>query len=370
MWNRIRSLIIKELQIILRDRKTRIIIVIPPILQIFLFAFASTLEVKNITIGILNRDAGADSAPLIERFRNSPSFVRLDPVADEGEMRRYIDTQRGIGVICIREDFSRRLRGGEPAELLLALDGRRTNVAQIVNGYINTVVRDFNRDILAGRGATGRPESELIVRNWYIPNLEYLYFTLPCLIANILMIMGIMIPALSVAREREFGTFDQILVSPLSTFEIIVGKTAPSLLIGFLQATMMIAAAIWCLGSPMVGSWLMLYTGMTVFIASVIGVGLFISSLCKTQQQAILGAFVFAVPAVLISGYATPIENMPHWLQTLSLANPVRWIMAIVKGVFLKDISWAIAWRSLYPLCLITAVTLGVAGWFFSRKLE
>lgn len=130
MWNRIRSLIIKELQIILRDRKTRIIIVIPPILQIFLFAFASTLEVKNITIGILNRDAGADSAPLIERFRNSPSFVRLDPVADEGEMRRYIDTQRGIGVICIREDFSRRLRGGEPAELLLALDGRRTNVAR------------------------------------------------------------------------------------------------------------------------------------------------------------------------------------------------------------------------------------------------
>lgn len=179
-------------------------------------------------------------------------------------------------------------------------------MAQIVNGYINTVVRDFNRDILAGRGAAGRPESELIVRNWYIPNLEYLYFTLPCLIANILMIMGIMIPALSVAREREFGTFDQILVSPLSTFEIIVGKTAPSLLIGFLQATMMIAAAIWCLGSPMVGSWLMLYTGMTVFIASVIGVGLFISSLCKTQQQAILGAFVFAVPAVLISGYATP----------------------------------------------------------------
>ena len=370
MWNRIRSLIIKELQIILRDRKTRIIIVIPPILQIFLFAFASTLEVKNITIGILNRDAGADSAPLIERFRNSPSFVRLDPVADEGEMRRYIDTQRGIGVICIREDFSRRLRGGEPAELLLAPDGRRTNVAQIVNGYINTVVRDFNRDILAGRGAAGRPESELIVRNWYIPNLEYLYFTLPCLIANILMIMGIMIPALSVAREREFGTFDQILVSPLSTFEIIVGKTAPSLLIVFLQASMMIAAAFWCLGSPMVGSWLMLYTGMTVFIASVIGVGLFISSLCKTQQQAILGAFVFAVPAVLISGYATPIENMPHWLQTLSLANPVRWIMAIVKGVFLKDISWAIAWRSLYPLCLITAVTLGVAGWFFSRKLE
>ena len=368
MWNRIRSLIIKELQIILRDRKTRIIIVIPPILQIFLFAFASTLEVKNITIGILNRDAGADSAPLIERFRNSPSFVRLDPVADEGEMRRYIDEKD----IRVGDAIVVRKAGEIIPEVVRVLKDKRPDGTQPyrLNGYINTVVRDFNRDILAGRGAAGRPESELIVRNWYIPNLEYLYFTLPCLIANILMIMGIMIPALSVAREREFGTFDQILVSPLSTFEIIVGKTAPSLLIGFLQATMMIAAAIWCLGSPMVGSWLMLYTGMTVFIASVIGVGLFISSLCKTQQQAILGAFVFAVPAVLISGYATPIENMPHWLQTLSLANPVRWIMAIVKGVFLKDISWAIAWRSLYPLCLITAVTLGVAGWFFSRKLE
>ena len=131
-------------------------------------------------------------------------------------------------------------------------------MAQIVNGYINTVVRDFNRDILAGRGAAGRPESELIVRNWYIPNLEYLYFTLPCLIANILMIMGIMIPALSVAREREFGTFDQILVSPLSTFEIIVGKTAPSLLLGLLPAPLLRAAASWCLGSPLVGSWRML----------------------------------------------------------------------------------------------------------------
>ncbi|MBS1371809.1 MAG: ABC transporter permease [Lentisphaeria bacterium] len=369
MWNRIRSLIIKELQIILRDRKTRIIIIVPPILQIFLFAFASTLEVKNITLGILNRDNGTESTLLIESFRNSPSFVRLDFLPDENAMRRYIDTQQGIGAVYIDEDFSRKIRSGEPAAIQLALDGRRTNVAQIVNGYINTIVSTFNRSIMIRRGS-GIPQSELVVRNWYIPNLDYLYFTLPCLIANILMIMGIMIPALSVAREREFGTFDQILVSPLSTFEIIVGKTAPSMLIGFFQATAMIATAIWCLDSPMVGSWLMLYTGMTVFILSVIGVGLFISSLCKTQQQAILGAFVFAVPAVLISGYATPIENMPHWLQTLSLANPVRYIMVIVKGVFLKDISWPIAWRSLYPLGIISIVTLGVAGWFFSRKLE
>lgn len=367
MWNRIKSLIIKEMQIILRDRKTRIILIVPPVLQIFLFAFASTLEVKNVTLGILNRDDGVDSAQLIERFRASPTFTRLDFLRDEEEMRRYIDTQRGIGVLSIGPEFSRRLRAGEPVELLLSLDGRRTNVSQIVTGYISTVVRNFG---LEHTKSAALPRSTLVVRNWYIPNLEYLYFTLPCLIANILMIMGLMIPALSVAREREFGTFDQILVSPLSTFEIIVGKTVPSLLIGFVQATLMVAASIWGLGSPMTGSWLMLYTGMTVFIASVIGVGLFISSLCRTQQQAILGAFVFAVPAVLISGYATPVENMPHWLQTLSLANPVRWMMVIVKGVFLKGIPWAIAWRSLYPLCLITAVTLSVAGWFFSRRLE
>jgi len=367
MWNRIKTLVIKELQIILRDRKTRIILIVPPVVQIFLFAFASTLEVKNVTLGILNRDDGVDSAQLIERLRDSPTFTRLDFLANEQEMRRYLDNQHGIGVLYIGPDFSRRLRAGEPVNVLLSLDGRRTNVAQIVTGYIDTIVRKFGLEMA---GVSAAPRSELVVRNWYVPNLEYLYFTLPCLIANILMIMGLMIPALSVAREREFGTFDQILVSPLSTFEIIVGKTVPSLLIGFIQATLMVFASIWCLDSPMAGSWLMLYTGMTVFIAAIIGVGLFISSLCRTQQQAILGAFVFAVPAVLISGYATPVENMPHWLQTLSLANPVRWMMVIVKGVFLKDISWIIAWRSLYPLGIITLVTLGVAGWFFSRRLE
>ena len=365
MWYRIKTLIIKELQILLRDRKTRIIIIVPPILQLVVFSFASTLEVKNITIGILNRDTGAESRQLIESFRNSPSFTQLFFLKKEAEIQSFLDDQQGVIVLNIAPDFSRKIAAGTPTSVQLLLDGRRSNVAQIVSGYASTIITNYNRQL--------QPVQQIqppAVRNWFNPNLDYLYFTLPPLLGILCMVMGITIPALSVARDRVFGTFDQILVSPLSSTEILIGKTVPSLLIGLAQATGMFLAIVWCFKVPFVGSLLLFYLGIVIFITSVTGVGLFISALCKTQQQAILGAFVFTVPAVLISGYATPVENMPQWLQYLALLDPLRHFLVLIKGIFLKAMPWSIAWNCIWPLLSLTVASLAFAGWFFKKKLD
>ena len=369
MWSRIRFLVMKELQMILRDRKTRIIIIVPPILQMVVFAFASTLEVRNIALGIDNNDAGKESRDFLEYFRNSPSFTHLYFLNGEKEIKRFVDTQKGVGVLRIRGDFSRRIAAGEEAVVQVVFDGRRTNVAQIVAGYIQQIVDSYNQSLLEKRGIH-RQAGRIMVRHQYNPNLEFMFYTLPCLISILCMTMGITIPALSVAREREEGTFDQILVSPLTSLEIIIGKTVPSMIIGFTQVSCMIIAAVLFFHLPFEGSIVLLYVSMFVFIASVIGVGLFISSLSKTQQQAILGAFVFAVPAVLISGYATPVENMPHWLQIVSLADPLRYFLVIMKGIFLKNMTWNVAFQNLYPLVILTFLSLLFAGWFFKKKLD
>ena len=365
MWNRIKTLIVKELQILLRDRKTRIIIIVPPIMQLVVFSFASTLEVKNISMGVYNRDSGEASRQLVRRFEFSPSFIKLTSLDNPRSLKPVLDAQKGVMVLSIPDDFSRKLAAGEPVKVQLLFDGRRSNVAQIVNGYANRILASFRAD--TGQAAELQP---LLVRNWYNPNLDYMYFTLPCLIGILCMVMGITIPALSVAREREFGTFDQILVSPLSSTEILIGKTVPSLLIGLVQATGMILAAVWCFRLPFTGNGGLLYLSIVIFITSVTGIGLFISALCKTQQQAILGAFAFTVPAVMISGYATPVENMPQWLQYLSLLDPLRYFLVIIRGIFLKAMPFGVALENLLPLVALTVVSLLFAGWFFKKKLD
>jgi ABC-2 type transport system permease protein len=182
--------------------------------------------------------------------------------------------------------------------------------------------------------------------------------------------MGLVVTALSVARERELGTFEQLLVSPLDPHEIVIGKTVPALIIGLTEGTVMLLVGIFVFRVPFQGSFVLLYLAMTVFLAAVIGVGLFISSLATTQQQGILGAFVFMVPAILLSGFATPIENMPEWLQTLTLANPLRYYVAIIKGVFLKGMPAAIVVQLLWPLAVIALVTLSAATWLFRHRVE
>lgn len=368
MGSRIRALVIKELLAILRDPRGRAVLIVPPILQLFIFAFAATLEVTNVSIAILDQDRGRWAQELVLRISGSPTFTQVRMVEGQPEVRPLIDTRQVLLAAQIPPGFSGDIVAGRPTAMQLVLDGRRSNAAQIVQGYVTAIVQGLNADIAAEAGRP-QPPGALVVRNWFNPNLDYHWFTVPSLIGTIALLVGISVTALSVARERELGTLDQLLVSPLRPAEILIGKTVPSLLVGLVHGTLFLAVATLVFGIPFTGSLWLLYASLALYLVSVIGIGLFISTLAQSQQQAFLGAFVFAAPAILLSGFATPVENMPDWLQTATVINPLRHFLVIVNGLFTKDMPAATVAESALPLALIALVTMTLAAVLFRRRV-
>ena len=369
MLRRIAFLIVKELLAVWRDPRSRTILIVPPIVQLIVFAFAMTQEVTHVRMGVINQDLGTQSRELIARFEGSPYFDAVLPLRGTQAAREALDSADVILVVQIGQDFSRDLAAGRPATIQVLLDGRRSNAAQIVEGYVERIVTQFNLDRIALKNLP-HPPSVLIGRAWFNPNLINRWATVPGLIGALTMLLGMVVTALSVARERELGTFEQLLVSPLAPIEILVGKAVPAFLIGIGEATLILAIAVFVLNVPFVGHLDLLYAGMAVYLAAVIGVGLFISSLVSTQQQAILGAFTFFAPALLLSGFVTPIENMPDWLQPLTLLDPMRYFTVLARGVFLKAMPAAEVAQNLWPMALIALVTLSSAVWLFGRRLS
>ena len=368
-WTRLRALIVKELLAVLRDPKGRTVLIVPPILQLLVFSYAATLEVTNVDVLVLNRDNAHWSQDLVQEIQGSPTFRSVRFTNSPDEVRLAIDTQKVIAAIEIGPTFSRDIEAGLPAEVQVILDGRRSNASQIVSGYLGRIVGALAAETPAGKRMAADAVT-VVARNWFNPNLTYQWFMVPNLVASIALLIGLIVTALSIARERELGTFDQLMVSPLRTHEILIGKLIPPMMIGLFHITIYILAAVFIFGVPLRGSLLLLYGSAVFYLASVVGLGLFISALSMTQQQAILGAFLFMVPAMLLSGFATPIENMPSWLQPITYVNPLRYFLVIVKGVFLKDIPAVEVARQTIPLLVIAIVTLSAASWLFRRRLE
>jgi ABC-2 type transport system permease protein len=363
MWTRVFALLVKELLAIFNDPKGRVVLIAPPLIQLFLFTFAVTQEPRNRTFATLNQDGGRWGHELIQRFRAASVFSTVFALDGTQQIADTLDRQRAVGVLVVPQDFSRRIAAGGTADAHLLLDGRRTNTGQIVGGYAQRILTAFNADV---SGGASRPPT-LVVSNWFNPNLTFQWYTVPSLVCILATLIGVLVTALSVARERETGTFEQLLVSPLRPAEILAGKAAAALLVAMAEATLILVAARLVFRMPFTGSLLLLYASMTVFLLAVIGIGLFISALSMTQQQAILGSFVFMTPAMLLSGFATPIENMPEFFQTLTLANPVRWFLVIVHGLFLKAMPPEEIWANTWPMALIAAATLSAASWRFRR---
>jgi len=368
-WTRLRALIVKELLAVLRDPRGRIILIVPPILQLVVFSYAATLEVKNVDIMVLNRDAGAWGHELIHRIDGAPTFRHILRAQHPEAVRDAIDMQQVIAAVEIGPTFSRDIEARQPADLQIILDGRRSNASQIVAGYLNQIVAGLSADTPAGQRLAPAAVS-VVPRNWFNPNLIFQWFMVPNLVASIALLIGLIVTALSIARERELGTFDQLIVSPLRTHEILLGKLIPPMMIGLFHISIYVLAAVFIFHVPLRGSLLLLYGGAFFYLAAVVGLGLFISALSMTQQQAILGAFLFMVPAMLLSGFATPIENMPSWLQPVTLINPLRYFLIIVKGVFLRDLPVGEVVANTIPLALIAVCTLSAAAWLFRRRLE
>lgn len=369
MIKRIWALLIKEFLAVWRDKRSRTVLIIPPMMQLFIFAWAATLDVKNATIGILNRDNGQQAFELIQRFHGSPVFTNIIELNSVDEIATVIDNQQVMMVIHFDEQFSRNLNAKKAADVQLILDGRKSNTTQILLGYAATIVQQFNEDVSI-KNEIPLQQTRLFPRNWFNPNLLYYWYNVPSLCAILSMLTSLMVTALSVARERELGTFDQLLVSPMLPVEILIGKALPAIFIGMCEGSLILFAAVFIFQIPFTGSLLLLYGSMLVFVTSIVGIGLFISSLCKTQQQAILGSFVFISPSVSLSGFATPIENMPEWLQYLTAIIPLRYFLIIAKGTFLKSMPWYIVLSNTWQMALIACFTLGAATWLFQRRLE
>jgi ABC-2 type transport system permease protein len=362
---RLMAMIVKESWALLRDPKSRIVLVLPPLLQLFIFTYATTLEVKNVDIGVLDRSGGVHSNELISRISGSPNFRELRRLRSPDELREAIDDQEVIAALIIEQDFDRMVDRKGTATIGVVLDGRRSNAAQIVSGYLSRIVAGLGADLMP-RAEPGGP----VVTNWYNPSLDYIWFTLPSLVAIIVSVAGLAITSQSVARERELGTFDQLMVSPLRVHEILIGKMIPPLLVGLFNGSLYLVVAPLIFGVPFTGSLALFYISLITYLLALIGVGMFVSSASQTQQQAFLGSFLVTVPIILLSGYASPIENMPGWLQTITYGNPARYFLVIVQGLFLKAMPATAVFSQLWPLLLIACVTLAASAWLFRARME
>jgi len=367
MNTRLRAQIVKELLSFLRDPKSRMVLVGPPLVQLLVFSFAATLEVRNVDIAVLDQDAGRASHELLARIE-AASFVRqLVPVHSTTGLADLLNRREVLVAVHVPADFSRNVAAGRPAVAQLLVDGRRANSGQIAAAYLGTIVAGLDGRLeTAGTDAS----SAIAVRHWFNPNLVYQWFIVPGLAAILAMLAALLVTGLSIAREREMGTFDQLLVSPASPLEIVVGKIVPALVIGTVLALLMVAAGVFLFRVPFSGSLPLLLLSLVVFILSVVGVGLMVSSICRTQQQAILGVFAVGVPVILISGFATPVENMPYALQLLAEANPLKHFLVIVQGTFLKALPPGEVFANLWPMAVIAAITLSSAVVIVQGRLQ
>ncbi|MGA7126823.1 MAG: ABC transporter permease [Chthoniobacterales bacterium] len=367
MWLRIMTLIRKEVLAVLRDPRNRVALILPPIMQLFLFSFTGTLEVKHVALGIWNQDYGQVANEVIERLCASPNFGHVEFAHSRQELQDMIDEQRVMLAITFLPDFSRKFSQGQMAPLQMIADGRKSNSAQIAQGYVTQVVNQFVSEQTPSD--SDAPNVQIVERTWFNPNLDYIWFTLPSLAVMITLQICLNVTAMSVAREREMGTFEQLLVSPMRPMEIMAGKSIPALILALIEVTIFILITVFVFRIPFHGSVLFLYLSLTVFVIAMIGIGLSISSIALTQQQALLGIMTTLLPATLLSGYAAPIENMPGWLQPLTYANPLRYIMIVMKGVFLKDMPPLEILNNTWPMAIIAVFTLTLATLLFKRRL-
>ncbi len=368
MWRRILALVIKELLTSVRDRKTRIVVLIAPPFLLLVYAFAVTLELTNVKIAILNRDTGAEARELVSRFEGTPTFGRVLYLSDVSQIAAVLDDKRVAMVVQFAPDFSRRVLAGDTAAVQILLDGRRSNAAQILLSYASRIVLTYGAERTGVRGP--RLPTIITTRAWFNPNVEPLWSAVPALFAILVAMVGFMVSVLAIARERELGTFDQLLVSPLRLIEILAGKTLPALTISLASATATLILAMLVLGVPLRGSLPLFYLAMIFYLAANIGIGLFISSLAVTQQQAVIGLFTYMAPAVLLSGYATPVENMPDWLQWLAQANPITHFIILSKGLFLKDIPPDVVFWHTWPMALFALIALASGALLFRSKVS
>jgi ABC-2 type transport system permease protein len=365
---RIIALTRKELLAVLKDPRGRFTLFVPPIVQCLIFGYAATYDLNDVPYAVLNQDRSAASRELLAGLDGSGVFRRVANLDRAADVKTWIDKRRALLVVQIDQDFERRLLAGQSADVQVIADGRNSNTAGIALGYFTALVEAFNADWRATHGQDG-PPVRVTTRAWYNPNLETRWHMVPALVGTLTMLQTLLLTAMSVAREREQGTFDQLLVTPFRPAEIMAGKALPSVLIGLVQATnILLVAQLW-FRIPFAGSFLTLYVGLGVFLLAAVGIGLLVSSVVTSMQQAMLFSFLLMMPFALLSGLTTPISAMPPALQYFTLLNPLRYAIDIAHRVYLEGVGLGLLLPDLWPLAVMALVTLTAASWMFRHRL-
>lgn len=361
---RIGALCRKEILTLVKEPQNRIVLIAPALVQALLFGYGATYDLNYAPYAVLNLDRGQASLELLARLEGTGVFVRTATLTSSSGIADAIDSGAALLAVSIPPDFEERLTANRTAPLQVILDGRNSSTSAAAAAHLGAIVGAYNQSLSGARGAVS-----LERRAWYNPNLESRWQLMPALIAALSMLQTLLLAALSVAREREQGTFDQLLVTPLTPMQILVGKALPPIFVGLLQSTLILLVIRFWFQVPMNGSPWLLYFGLVTFTVASVGIGLSISALSVSMQQAMLYTFLLIMPLMLLSGLLTPIGNMPEVLQTATYANPLRFGIDLVRRVYLEDAALAQVGFDFVPMLAVAAVTLPLAAWLFRHRL-
>jgi ABC-2 type transport system permease protein len=372
---RISHILRKEFLELLRDRRMWGILFVIPIVQTLVFGYAVTTDVEHVRTALLDFDRSSASRDLASRLTASGYFDIVANAGDARDARRLVDHGEVQVVLRIDSGFERDLRAGRLAPVQILLDGTDSNTAGIAADYAARIVREYSREILAERAMRRRgaaPDAtavSVVSRAWFNENLESRNFYVPGVIAMLVTLITLMLTSMAIVREKEIGTIEQIMVTPIRKSEFILGKTVPFALIGFADVGLVSLVGIYWFEIPLRGSLVLLFASTALFLMSTLGIGLFISTVSSTQQQAMMSTFFYYFPAVLLSGFMFPIANMPEPVQWITYANPLRYFLIIIRGVFLKGIGADVLWPQMLALAAMGVATLWLATSRFRKTL-
>ncbi len=375
MWERIRHMLIKEFIQVFRDPRMKRIIFLVPAIQTIVFGYAATTDVRHIRTALYDLDNSVPSRDLAARFIRSGYFDVIEYVSDDRRARELLDRSDAQAVLRMNKGFGEDVDAGRTAQVQVLVDGTDSNTAGIVLNYATKIALQASASILAARvarlqGAARQPgQVELQSRAWFNPNLESRNFYVPGVIANIILIITLLLTSMAVVREREIGTMEQVMVTPITPLEFILGKTLPFALVGFADVALVTTVGTLWFGVPIHGSLVLLFFATGLYLMSTLGVGLLISTISHTQQQAMMTTFFYIFPAILLSGFMFPIANMPEAIQWLTFLDPLRYFLVILRGIFLKGVGVGILWPEMLALGILGAATLWLAMRRFHKTL-
>jgi ABC-2 type transport system permease protein len=377
MFGRLKQMLIKEFIQVFRDKRTRFILIGPPIVQMLVFGYAATFDIHHVSTVVLDFDQSQQSRDLVSRFTSSPYFNVQRQLTQSSQIRELIDSGQATVGIEIDAGFAQKLLKGQTAPVQVIVDATNSNTALIASSYITQIALGFAESYqkdrigrIAPQLVEQMPSVELEQRPWYNPGLSSRWFFVPGVIGSLTLVLVITLTAFAVVREREIGTLEQIMVTPIRPVEFILGKTVPFFLIGLFDVSLIATVGTFWFQVPFRGHISVLFTGAVLFIICMLGMGLLISTISATQQQAMVTAFFFIMPAITFSGFGFPIATMPQWLQYLTYLMPLRYFLVVLRGVYLKGVGMDILWPQMAAMAGLGFSLLTLAILRFHKALD